>query len=156
MIYLVVTIALLIMIILSYTILIIMNTKKIENKFIIMCIHTFSVIIANLLHISTFNKLFILRNECVAISRTEVIPKRINFIGINFSREMNMLGITGIDRNDVKMYLVFIISIITILLLISANKRNKEKSKIKKVLENIACVAIILYETFMSYAIMLM
>lgn len=151
MIYLVVTIALLIMIILSYTILIIMNTKKTENKFIIMCIHTFSVIIANLLHISTFNKLFNHCNECAIYSNINSIPK-----GIDFSRKENMLGITAFDGNDAKMYLVFIISIITILLLISANKRNKEKSKIKKILENIVCVVIMLFEALMSLAVMMM
>lgn len=151
MIYLAVAIVFLIMIILSYTILIIMNITKTENKFIIMCIHTFSVIIANLLHISTFNKLFNHCNECATYSNINSIPK-----DIDFSRKENMLGITAFDGNDAKFYLVFIISIITILLLISANRRNKEKSKLKKVLENIVCVVIMLFETLMSFAVMMM
>lgn len=146
--YLVISIIFLTIIVLAY---IVLNLLKENSKFLIMCVHTFSVFIANLLHIVSFNKLFNHCNHCVIYSSSESIPK-----GIDFSRKENILGITQIDGNDAKMYLVLIVSIITILLLYFANKRNTEKNKSTKILETVGCIVVILIEASISLVIRMM
>lgn len=146
--YLAISIIFLFIIVLAYLVLVLL---KENSKFLIMCIHTFSVFIANLLHIVSFNKLFNHCKHCIIYSSAESIPK-----GMDFSRKENILGITQIDGNDAKMYLVFMVSIITMILLYFANRRNNEKNKSTKILETVGCIVVILVEASVSLGIRMM
>lgn len=114
MIYLIITMIFVITIILSYIII-----MKIESKFLLMCIHTYSVFLANVLHVIAFNKLFYHCKHCLFFEYTIIK-------GIDFSRSENMLGVTIIDGNDAKIILVLIVSLLTTILLISKIKKAED------------------------------
>lgn len=131
--YLLITILCLIIMVVPYVIAI---NKKEKSRFIIMCIHTLDVIIANILNFTTLKKLLNHCNGCAVLG--------VKIKGIDFSRAENMLGINIIDANEVKILFVIILSIVTIALLRMRNTENKEKSRIA------GCIVLIVIEMLMS------